>query len=72
MCLLAISVSFCRSVYVFCPFFVFFFFILSCMSCLYVFKINSFLVELFANIFSQTKISDKISDPVINRTTRRC
>ena len=52
--------------------FFFFFLMLIFISCLYFFKINSLLVELFANIFSQTKISDKISEPVINRTTRRC
>ena len=47
-----------RNVYLgFCPFFdwvVWFFSILSCMSCLYILEINSLSVSLFANIFSHS------------------
>ena len=32
----------------------FFFFLLGCMSCLYILKITSFLVTLFANVFSHS------------------
>ena len=42
------------SVKVFCPFFDWFFLLLSCMSCLYVLEIKPLLVPSFANIFSQS------------------
>ena len=40
------------SIQVFCP--LFFFLMLSCMSCLYILAINPLLVKLFANIFSHS------------------
>ena len=45
------------SVWVFCPLFdwVWVFLVLSCMSCLYILKINSLLVVLFPVIFSHSE-----------------
>ena len=59
MCLLAICISSLENVYLgLLPIFglgCLFFFILSCMSCLYVLEINPLSVASFANIFSHSE-----------------
>ena len=55
MCLLAICMSSGKmSISIFCPLYdlVIFFFILSCMNCLYILEINPLLVVSFPDIFS--------------------
>ena len=55
MCLLAMCMlSLEKCLFRCCPYFSFFFFMLSCMCCLYILKINFLLVASFENIFSQS------------------